>query len=152
MKYLFPILWFTSFYAYSQQVQIADPLSDPIQSAKAWSIETIEWDTIFQDGSRLAILEGPRNIPGKAFSYAFYLPDGVWVTPHWHCADARVFIAQGKLLLGYGENFDKKNTQIFETGSYLLVPYKETHFEGAKGNTIIIGTGVGPWCTYEINE
>lgn len=130
-------------------MHIADPLSKPIQNPQAWNLTSISWDTTFQDGSRLAILEGPRNIPGKAFSYAFFLPDGKWVTPHWHCADARVFVASGTLLLGYGERFDKNATQKFTPGSYLLVPYKVSHFEGAEGDVIIFGTGAGPWCTYE---
>jgi hypothetical protein len=148
MRYLF--LYCTLFtHHLTAQVQINDPLSEPRQVPKAWELGRIEWDTVFADGSKLAILEGQRDVPGQAFTYAFYLPDGQWVAPHWHCADARVFVASGTILLGYGEQMNRQKTLAYGPGSYLLVPYKTSHFEGAQGNTTIIGTGVGPWCTYD---
>ena len=149
MKYVFYITFGLLSYSSVAQVQIDDPLSDPIQPPQAWTPSNIQWDTTFADGSKLAILEGRRDVPGEPFTYAFYLPDGRWVAPHWHCADARVFVATGTILLGYGEQMDQQRIRTYGPGSYLLVPYKVAHYEGAQGNTIIIGTGVGPWCTYE---
>lgn len=32
------------------------------------------------------------------------------------------------------------------------IQYKVSYYEGAQGSTIIIGTGVGPWCTYEHSQ
>ncbi len=149
MKLFLWILFLLFAHSLFAQVQISDPLSAPVQSPRAWHIDSIAWDTIFVDGSKLAILEGRRDVPGEVFTYAFYLPDGKWVSAHWHCADARVFVASGTLLLGYGERMDKQNIRAYEQGAYLLVPFKVPHFEGARGNTTIIGTGTGPWCTYE---
>ncbi len=153
MKYLL-LLWLsmTLSGSLSAQILIKDPLSSPTQLPRAWHPDSIRWDTVFADGSKLAILEGPRDVPGKPFTYAFYLPDGQWVMPHWHCADARVFVVSGTLLLGYGERMDKRKTATHGPGSYVIVPYKTAHYESARGNTTIIGTGTGPWCTYEFPE
>ncbi|MBO0929393.1 hypothetical protein [Fibrella aquatilis] len=29
-------------------------------------------------------------------------------------------------------------------------PFRYPHFEGSRGETIIIGTGIGPWCTNDL--
>lgn len=119
------------------------------RSFSAWTVDEIEWDEEFDDGSKLAILEGPRDQPGQDFTYAFFLPDGIWVSGHWHCADARVFVAKGTMLLGLGEVVDRHAAKEYPTGSFLIVPYREPHFEAAKGDLLIVGTGRGPWCTVE---
>lgn len=118
--------------------------------ARQWKLSDITWDKTFADGTKLAILEGPRDVPGKPFTYAFYMPDGVWVKPHWHCADARVFVAKGTLLLGLTAQFDKDQVVEMNAGDYFLAPYRIPHYEGSRGETIIIGTGTGPWCTVEL--
>ena len=149
MKYFLFLCYTLLTHSLTAQVTINDPLSEPVQPPQAWRPDSITWDTVFTDGSKLTILEGQRDVPGQPFTYAFYLPDGQWVAPHWHCADARVFVASGTILLGYGEQMDQQKTEAYGPGSYLLVPYKVSHFEGGRGNTIIIGTGTGPWCTYD---
>jgi hypothetical protein len=123
--------------------------SDSGREFRSWRLEEIPWGPPGPDGSRLAILEGPRDRPGEAFSYAFLLPDGVWVEPHWHCADARVFVARGTLLLGFGPSGAHEDVQAFPAGSYLVFPWRNVHFEGADGEVVIYGTGIGPWCTVE---
>ena len=135
-------------------VAVGDPAAVDIigrgdRPFSAWTPDDIEWDEQYADGSKLAILEGPRDRPGRDFSYAFFLPDGVWVPGHWHCADARVFVAQGTMLLGLGTAVDESVANEYPQGSYLIVPHREPHFEAAKGDLLIIGTGRGPWCTVE---
>jgi oxalate decarboxylase/phosphoglucose isomerase-like protein (cupin superfamily) len=126
--------------------------AQPVQKPTIWQVDKIKWDTEFPDGTKLAILEGPRDVPGKPFSYAFFMPDGIWVQPHWHCADARVFVVKGTLLIGFQADFDKKKVIELNAGDYFLAPFRYPHYEGSRGETLIIGTGVGPWCTVEISQ
>lgn len=69
------------------------------------------------------------------------------VKPHWHCADARVFVVKGTLLIGFQANFDKTKVIELNAGDYFLAPFRYPHYEGSRGETLIVGTGVGPWCT-----
>ena len=55
---------------------VAEVLSRPVANPAYWKPDQIKWDKTFADGTKLAILEGPRDVPGKAFSYAFFMPDG----------------------------------------------------------------------------
>jgi quercetin dioxygenase-like cupin family protein len=115
--------------------------------AAAWTPATIPWQPANPDGTRFALLEGVRDKAGVAFTYAFFIPAGVWDGAHHHAATARVVVAQGQLRLGYGQTIDKARATIFPTGSVLIVPAGAVHFDGAEEDTIIIGTAIGPWST-----
>lgn len=109
--------------------------------------DRIEWTRVNPDGTKFALLDGVRDKPGVSFSYAFFIPAGVWDAAHSHAATARVFVARGTLKLGYGDRIDKRKATAFPTGSFLLVPAGARHFDGADVDTIIIGTAIGPWST-----
>ncbi len=117
------------------------------QSQQAWDAKTIVWQDIEPDGTKYALLEGDRNTPGKAFTYAFFIPAGYW-EHHWHTQDARVAVVSGALKVSFGEKLDKNGAKAYPAGSYLLVPANVKHSMGADVDTIIIGTAVGPWATH----
>jgi hypothetical protein len=112
-----------------------------------WRPDTIVWQQTNADGTRFALLEGVRDRPGVPFTYAFFIPAGVWDGPHSHGATVRVFVASGALALGYGKELDRAQARRFTAGSVLLVPAGAVHFDGAAEDTIIIGTATGPWST-----
>lgn len=116
--------------------------------ASAWTAATIHWSEEYPDGTRYALLEGHRDVPGEAFTYAFYIPAGYW-EHHWHSADARVAVLQGVLKLAYGPTLDSLHTTSFGVGSFALVPANRPHTMGANEPTVIIGTAVGPWKTQQ---
>lgn len=113
----------------------------------AWSPDAIVWQRTNPDGTRFALLEGVRDQPGVAFTYAFFIPAGVWDGAHHHSATARVFVAKGTLRLGYGDRFEHGAATAYPAGSMLIVPAGASHFDGATEDTIIIGTATGPWTT-----
>ncbi len=115
--------------------------------AKGWSLDTILWATSGPNGTRYALLEGVRDMPGTAFSYAFSIPAKVWDSPHAHTATARVFVAKGTLRIGYGSSADKTKAMSYPAGSYVVVPAGAVHYDGADEETVIIGTAEGPWST-----
>jgi quercetin dioxygenase-like cupin family protein len=112
-----------------------------------WSPSAIAWQRVNPDGTRFALLEGVRDTAGVAFSYAFFIPAGVWDGAHHHSADARIFVAQGTLVLGYGDKMDRSKARAYPKGSFLLVPAGAVHFDGSDEDTVIFGTAVGPWAT-----
>jgi quercetin dioxygenase-like cupin family protein len=116
-------------------------------SAAGWTAATVAWQRAAPDGTRFALLEGRRDLPGVAFSYAFSIPAGVWDGPHRHSATARVFVAKGALKIGYGSRIDKRTSTTYPAGSYAIVPAGAVHFDGADKDTVIIGTAIGPWST-----
>lgn len=133
----------------AQNPTASEVFGDYSLKLEAWKLDDIVWDEVYADGSKLAILEGPRDIPGESFTYAFFLPDGIMVGGHWHCAEARVFVAMGSMMLGLGEIANIDTAVEYPAGSYLIVPHRAAHYEAAKGDLLIYGTGIGPWCTVE---
>ena len=129
-------------------VVLAALLATPLAAAPvAGTPDTIPWQQTNPDGTRFALLEGVRDQASVPFTYAFFIPSGVWDGPHSHAATARVVVAKGKLRLGYGRTMDKATATEFPVGSIVIVPAGAVHFDGAADDTIIIGTAVGPWST-----
>jgi quercetin dioxygenase-like cupin family protein len=116
-------------------------------SVRVWSPATIQWDQENPDGSKYAVLEGHRDVPGEPFTYAFFLPNGVWVSPHVHSEDARVTVISGTLLLGEGATMNQRSARSIAAGMFFVVPKNVPHWEGARGDTLIIGTAHGRWVT-----
>ncbi|QBF45794.1 cupin domain-containing protein [Janibacter limosus] len=108
--------------------------------------DDIVWEQTNPDGTRSATLAGTRH-PGVTFTYAFFIPAGVWDQPHSHLADAHLVVAKGELRLGYGNRLDRDAATHHPQGSFLHVPGGAQHFDGAEVDTILIGTAVGPWST-----
>jgi len=121
-------------------------LSASAQTTRVWNSNDIHWQEINSDGSKYAVLEGDRSKPGP-FTYAFFLPSGVWEQPHTHTGTARVCVISGTLLLGDGPRLIKANARAMPSGTFFLVAANAPHWEGARGDTLIIGIGIGPWKT-----
>jgi mannose-6-phosphate isomerase-like protein (cupin superfamily) len=127
------------------------PHTPATRDGQAWHPDNIPWQEIGADGSKYALLEGRRDQPGVAFTYAFWLPAGFWDAPHWHIADARIFVVSGKLKLAYGTSFDRGKAPSFGPGSCVLVPANAIHYDGGDDDTLIIGTAVGRWATHYVD-
>jgi len=118
---------------------------------QAWDAKSIEWQQVDPDGTKSALLEGRRDVPGEAFTYAVFIP-ACYHEHHWHSADARVAVIQGALKVSFGETLDLEHARAYPAGSFLLVPANVKHTMAADEDTILIGTAVGPWSTHRHGE
>jgi quercetin dioxygenase-like cupin family protein len=120
-------------------------------SVKTWDPNNIVWQNSYPDGTKWSVLEGDKDAPGKAFTYAFYIPAGYW-EHHSHNQDARVAVVSGALKVAVGSKLDKEGAKAYPVGSFLLVPANVEHTMGADVDTIIIGSAIGPWKTHHDEE
>ena len=120
-------------------------------AVKTWDANSIVWQSIDAYGSKWAVLEGDKDAPGKAFTYAFLVPAGHW-EHHSHNQDARVAVISGALKVSVGHQLDKDGAKTYSVGSFLFVPANVEHTMGADVDTICIGTAVGPWKTHHDEE
>ena len=119
--------------------------------ANAWHIDNIEWQETSANGTKSALLEGRRDLPGRPFTHAFFIPAGFWDLAHWHSADARVAVLRGALHLGYGDVHNASKLSIYRAGSYVIVSANARHFDGSDEDTLSIGTAVGRWTMHYID-
>src|SRR5882757_2049803 len=126
------------------------PAAAEARKPQAWDVNTIQWQ-VNADGTKDALLEGRRDVPGESFTYAFFIPAG-YHEHHWHSSDARVVVVQGALKVSFGETLDLEHLKTYPTGTYLLVPANVKHTMAADADTVIIGTAVGPWSTHHQGE
>lgn len=115
--------------------------------AAAWAVDDITWQRIAPNGTRYALLEGSREQAGASFTYAFFIPAGVWDSVHSHSQTARIFVARGALRIGYGAHADQALAKTYHAGDMVLVPAGAQHFDGADVDTIILGVSSAPWST-----
>ena len=113
----------------------------------AWTPDAIPWG---EDGTRYALLEDSRDVEGKLFTYALFIPAGFWDAAHWHTQDARVVVLRGSLYLGYGDGLEIGRTERFEAGSVLIVPAGERHFDGSVEDTVIVNAARGVRATHYV--
>jgi len=116
-----------------------DEPADPL----AWTLNDIDWPEPAADGTKYRVLEGSRE--NGTFSYAFFIPAGLWDPAHWHSQAARVFVAEGELRIGYGIDSGHADIEVYPAGSFLVVPANAVHFDGAEVDTTILGVASGPW-------
>jgi quercetin dioxygenase-like cupin family protein len=121
------------------------------QAVQTWNADNVVWQRTDSDGTKWAVLEGDKDAPGKAFTYAFFLPAGHW-EHHFHNQDARVAVVSGALKVAVGSEFDKAGAKTYPVGSFLYVPANVQHIMGADVDTICIGTAIGPWKTHYEHE
>ncbi|UVI36689.1 cupin domain-containing protein [Brevibacterium spongiae] len=117
-----------------------------LPGAAAFDPNDMPWEVTHDDGTKPATLVGTRS-PGEIFSYAFFIPAGVYDGPHSHSAAAHLHVAAGELQLGYGPVLDLGATRTYPSGSFLYVAAGAAHFDGADVDTVIVGTAIGPWST-----
>lgn len=98
-------------------------------------------------GTRIATLEASGAGEASARTFWLQLPDGFWIMPHTHPVAKRVNVISGTLLMGRGEHFDPSATEALPAGGFTRVPPDDPHFEGARGETIVQFSAVGPWGT-----
>ena len=98
-------------------------------------------------GLASAVLDGDPSAAGKSYSLLLKLRDGFWIQPHWHPFDKRVVVLQGTMLMGMGDVVDASKASALSVGGTSLVPAETHHFEGARGETILLLYGTGPLTT-----
>jgi hypothetical protein len=95
-------------------------------------------------GTEMAIVSGNPFASGP-FTFRFRMPDGYWICPHSHPVAADIRTISGRFLVGMGSELDTVQARSLQPGEKLTVSPGMTHFEGAKGETVIEIRGQGPW-------
>ena len=100
--------------------------------------------------AQAAVLDGD---PGKAglFTVRLKAPDGAQIMPHWHPSDEHVTVISGTLLAGMGQKWDDSAMQALNTGGYVRLPRKQSHYVKMKGETIVQITAMGPFAITYVN-
>ena len=93
-----------------------------------WKPSEIRWQRTDPDGSKYAVIDGDRDQVGKPFTYALWMPAGLWVKAHTNTQQAHVAVARGSLLLGFGRVMDPSKATAIPAGGYFVVRADEAHF------------------------
>jgi quercetin dioxygenase-like cupin family protein len=95
-------------------------------------------------GVSSAVLEGDPAVEGAPYTLALKLADGAWIRPHFHPLPKRVVVLAGTLLMGMGDSVVAGATMELPAGSFSVVPANAHHYEGGRGETVILLIGTGP--------
>ena len=94
-----------------------------------------------------AVLEGNPDTAGSSYTLALKLADGFWIQPHFHPNPKKIVVLSGVLLMGMGDSVVARRTEALPVGAFSIVSPNAHHYEGGKGETVILLYGVGPLLT-----
>jgi hypothetical protein len=102
-------------------------------------------------GFQQAVVEGDPTKPG-IYIVQVKFPPWVMSRPHFHDETRYATVIKGTWYTGEGDTFAPEKTVALKAGSYMKHPAKTRHFDGAKGEEVIIQLmGMGPSKTTKVD-
>jgi quercetin dioxygenase-like cupin family protein len=126
-------------------IGFARPLGAQAAMAPPWSPATaklspsgpgMEASTVFGDPAGAGV-----------YTLALRLKDGAWIDPHSHPKTKQVIVIEGVLLMGHGDTVEPARARAVGAGQVVVVEAGTVHYEGARGETVILLSGEGPLVT-----
>ncbi len=102
-------------------------------------------------GTQMSVLDGDPGKAGAPFVIRAKLPDGYKVPPHWHPTDENITVVSGAFTVGVGNKWDDATMTTLKAAGYAKLPKNMQHYAGAKGETIIQISAMGPFAITYIN-
>ena len=102
-------------------------------------------------GAQIAVIEGPLDQAGVAFTARIKFPANAKVPPHWHATTEHATVISGVLNMGVGDTFDKSKTQALGVGSVSIMQPGTHHFAWFDEETVLQLHGTGPWTVTYVN-
>jgi hypothetical protein len=102
-------------------------------------------------GFETAVVEGD---PAKAGIYIIQVkfPPNVMSRPHFHDETRYATVIKGTWYTGEGDTFNPASTVGLKPGSFMKHPAKTRHYDGAKGEEVILQlVGMGPSKTTRVD-
>jgi hypothetical protein len=104
----------------------------------------IKWVSNAAGTNQTAVLYGDPTKPGLYIVRLKWLA-GNMSRPHFHPNDRLIVVLQGTWWMGTGDKYDPDNTVPVPAGSYVTHFGNKIHYDGAKGEDVIIQVhGMGP--------
>ena len=88
-------------------------------------------------------LFGSPEIEGH-FVYRVKLPSGFSSERQVHSGDYHVTVLKGNLYVSFNSRRDTSDRQLFKTGTYFIIPARQTYYQWVKEETLLQVNGVGP--------
>ena len=107
---------------------------------------TLQWSvpTTLPPSARVAVLRGDPTGPGES-TFLISMPNGYRIPPHSHPSHVQVAVREGTLLVGMGDELDRKRTKALAAGDSAITPAGVPHFWIASGRTLVSLTFIGPF-------
>lgn len=107
---------------------------------------SLHWSlpTTLPPGALAAVVRGDPTSPGQS-TFLLSMPNAYRVPPHYHPSYEHLEVRKGTLLLGMGDQLDRKQTRALATGHSATVPAGMHHFWIASGRTEVSVTFNGPY-------
>ena len=119
-------------------------------SIKGITPKNFVWHTS-PSGVKFVNLENNQGYKGE-YTTRRLLPAHFNSLPHYHPYDSRVTILSGTLHIGVTKKFDKKLTDAYPAGSFLIIPARAVHIVWTDQPVVLQLTEFGPRKRYFLNK
>lgn len=112
--------------------------------------DELDWPESDGNSISFVVLAGDPQEEGFYMIRAKF-PPGVMSPPHYHPSDRHVTVISGTWHAGTGSEFDTDAMVPLEPGSYMMHPAGAVHYDGSKGEEVIVEIkGIGPAPTIRV--
>ena len=121
--------------------------ASPLHSQAVHSMADIKWGPappFLPAGAHAAVLQGDPGSSGE-YTLRLQVPDGYIVPPHYHPTDENVSVLSGTLLLGMGDEIDRRTAERLTAGGFMTAKANMHHYAVAVGPTVLQVHGNGPF-------
>ena len=101
-------------------------------------------------GAKAVLLEGNPKEEGF-FALRLKVPANYKIPPHFHPVKERVAVISGKVLLGFGDTFNKSGMREMDAGSYVSLTPNSSHYVLAVEESVLQLASIGPWQLTYVN-
>lgn len=121
-------------------------LAAPDALAQSSADPHLEWSppTTLPTSARVAVVSGDPTGPGEC-TFLISMPNGYRIPPHFHPGDVHIEVGEGTLLVGMGDELDRKRTRMLAAGDSATIPAGEHHYWIVSGRTLVSLRFMGPF-------
>lgn len=114
--------------------------------------DEVDWQFASQFGAWTVNLVGAPDQEGL-YIQRIKFPPNTMSRPHYHDQFRYATVIKGTWWVGFTEEFDAENTVPVPTGSFMIHPIGEVHYDGARDEEVIVEIrGYGPVATTRVDQ
>ncbi|MGE5090539.1 MAG: cupin domain-containing protein [Bacillota bacterium] len=119
----------------------------PIHAQAIHSTSDTKWGPpppFLPSGAQASVVQGDPGAAGE-YTIRLQMPDGYIIPPHYHPTDENVTVLSGTLMLGMGDEIDRRAADRLTAGGFAVAKANAHHYAIALGPTVVQVHGMGPF-------
>ena len=121
--------------------------ASPVHAQAVHSTSDTKWGPpppFLPSAAQASVVQGDPGAAGE-YTIRLQMPDGYIIPPHYHPTDENVTVLSGTLMLGMGDEIDRRTADRLTGGGFAVAKANAHHYAIAVGPTVVQVHEMGPF-------